>query len=165
MRARATSFSAPPWDISVLVVDDQPHARQRRLLLPPFKGERMRALFRRDAGGRRAGVADMADRHPDPMLEPMRRITLRVIAQTVMGLSPGPQLDHFEQCVQRMLAFTRTRHTFVWVKLMPFRLLSGATWLPYFREARALDAAIYDHIAPRAAARPTSAARACWRTC
>src|SRR5215208_2393504 len=27
---------------SVLVVDDQPHARQRRLLLPPFKGERMR---------------------------------------------------------------------------------------------------------------------------
>jgi cytochrome P450 len=84
---------------------------------------------------------------PIPMLEPMRRITLRVIAQAVMGLSPGPQLDHFKQCVRSMLVFTRTRHTFVWVKLVPLRLLSGATRLPYFREARALDAAIYDHIA------------------
>jgi cytochrome P450 len=65
----------------------------------------------------------------------------------VMGFSPGAQLDQFEQRVERMLVFTRTRHTFVWVKLVPFRLLSGATWLPYFREARALDAAIYDHIA------------------
>ena len=46
-----------------------------------------------------------------------------------------------------MLVFTRTRHTFVWVKLIPFRLLSGAAWLPYFRKARALDVAVYDHIA------------------
>jgi cytochrome P450 len=56
-------------------------------------------------------------------------------------------LDDFEQRVRRMLAYTRTRHTFIWVKLLPFRLLSGATWLPYFREARAVDVAIYDHIA------------------
>jgi cytochrome P450 len=132
---------------SVLVVDDQPHARQRRLLLPPFKGERMRAFFDAMQAAVEQELVTWPKDTPIPMLDPMRRITLRVIAQTVMGLSPGAQLDHFEQCIRRMLAFTRTRHTFVWVKLMPFRLLSGATWLPYFREARALDVAIYDHIA------------------
>src|SRR5262245_49186119 len=30
---------------SVLVLDEEPHARQRRVLLPPLKGERMRAFF------------------------------------------------------------------------------------------------------------------------
>src|SRR5579862_8189435 len=30
---------------SVLVLDDEPHMRQRRILLPPLKGERMRSFF------------------------------------------------------------------------------------------------------------------------
>ncbi len=30
---------------SVLVLDEAPHARQRRVLVPPLKGERMRAFF------------------------------------------------------------------------------------------------------------------------
>ena len=30
---------------SVLVLDEEPHARQRRVLLPPLKGERMRSFF------------------------------------------------------------------------------------------------------------------------
>jgi cytochrome P450 len=132
---------------SVLVVDDQPHARQRRLLLPPFKGERMRGFFDAMQAAAEQELRTWPTGTPIPMVDPMRRITLRVIAQAVMGLLPGPQLDHFEQCVGRMLAFTRTRHTFIWVKLVPFRLLTGATWLPYVREARALDVAIFDHIA------------------
>jgi unspecific monooxygenase len=132
---------------SVLVVDGQPHTRQRRLLLPPFKGERMRAFFDAMQAAVQEELRTWSTETPMRMLEPMRRITLRVISQAVMGLSPGAQLDNFERRVERMLAFTRTRHTFVWVKLVPFRLLSGAASLPYFREARALDAAIFDHIA------------------
>jgi unspecific monooxygenase len=132
---------------SVLLVDGQPHARQRRLLLPPFKGERMRAFFDAMQTSVEQELVTWPANTPIPMLAPMRKITLRVIAQTVKGLSPGPRLDAFEECVERMLVFTRTRHTFVWVKLVPFRLLSGAKWLPYFREARGLDVAIYAHIA------------------
>ena len=32
-------------DTSVLVLDEAPHARQRKVLLPPLKGERMRTFF------------------------------------------------------------------------------------------------------------------------
>jgi cytochrome P450 len=82
------------------------------------------------------------------MVEPMRRITLRVISQAVLGLDPAdPALQDFERKVERVLAFARTRHTLIWVKLVPSRLLTGAKWLPYFRQMRELDGAIVNHVA------------------
>jgi cytochrome P450 len=132
---------------SVLVLDGEPHARQRRLLLPPLKGERMRAFLGaiQSAVGNelRSWPADA----PVGTVEPMRRITLRVISQAVLGLPEGPKLEALEQQVRRMLAFGRTRHTLVWAKLIPARLLTGARWLPYFRQMRDLDDAIFGHIA------------------
>jgi cytochrome P450 len=78
----------------------------------------------------------------------MRRITLRVIAQAVLGLHPGdPALRDFERKVERVLALARTRHTLIWVKLIPSRLLAGAKWVPYFRQMRELDDAIFSHVA------------------
>ena len=44
---------------SVLVLDGVPHARQRRVLVPPLKGERMRVL-RSDAAGDARGRAVLA---------------------------------------------------------------------------------------------------------
>src|SRR3954447_20611791 len=38
-------FTATVGRNSVLVLDEGPHARQRRVLVPPLKGERMRAFF------------------------------------------------------------------------------------------------------------------------
>src|SRR5947209_425169 len=38
-------LTATVGESSVLVLDDEPHARQRRILLPPLKGERMRSFF------------------------------------------------------------------------------------------------------------------------
>src|SRR3954465_9002329 len=38
-------FTATVGRSSVLVLDEAPHARQRRVLVPPLKGERMRAFF------------------------------------------------------------------------------------------------------------------------
>src|SRR5258708_15297547 len=38
-------FTATVGRHSVLVLDGAPHARQRRVLVPPLKGERMRAFF------------------------------------------------------------------------------------------------------------------------
>src|SRR3954464_7968008 len=38
-------FTATVGRHSVLVLDDAPHARQRGVLVPPLKGDRMRAFF------------------------------------------------------------------------------------------------------------------------
>src|SRR5437764_12089857 len=78
-------FTATVGRNSVLVLDDAPHARQRRVLVPPLKGDRMRAFF--DA--MRLETLDAVRSWPVgatfPVLPAMRRVTLRVILRTAMG--------------------------------------------------------------------------------
>src|SRR6185295_7626449 len=88
---------------SVLVLDDEPHARQRRVLLPPLKGERMRSFFDAMQAATIEAVRAWPLGRPIRMLEAMQQITLRVILQTVLGLMAGPQREEVERQVRRML--------------------------------------------------------------
>ncbi len=137
---------------SVLVLDDEPHARQRRALLPPLKGERMRSFF----GAMQAATLEALRAWPVGralrMLEPMQQITLRTILQAVLGLGAGPQRDVIEGQVRRLLAQGRSRHSFILVKVLPMRLLQRTRWLPYFRQMHALNESLYALIRSRRAA-------------
>lgn len=133
---------------SVLVLDEEPHARQRQVLLPALKGERMRAYFP-------AMVAETLDAmrawprgRPFPVLESMRRITLRVILRSTLGISAGPELDRFEALVERLLGFSRTRYTLVLLKIIPLWLMR-ANWQPFQRLLREVDREIYGFLANR----------------
>ena len=66
---------------SVLVLDEEPHARQRRVLLPPLKGERMRAFFGAMRTATLEAVRSWPIGRPLAIVRPMQRITLRVILQ------------------------------------------------------------------------------------
>jgi cytochrome P450 len=128
---------------SVLVLDDEPHARQRRILLPPLKGERMRSFF--DA--MQAATVEEAQAWPVGrtlgMLGPMQQITLRVILQVVLGLAPGPALDEFAGKVRRVLELGRGRHGLILVKVLPVELLQRTRWLPFYRRLHELDLALF----------------------
>jgi cytochrome P450 len=74
-----------PW--SLLALDRAPHLQQRKLLLPPFHGERLRAY---------AGlIAELAERQvaswplgtPFRLHERMERLTLEVILDVVFGIT------------------------------------------------------------------------------
>ncbi|HXE53152.1 MAG TPA: cytochrome P450 [Tepidisphaeraceae bacterium] len=132
---------------SVLVLDDEPHLSQRRLLLPPLKGERMRAFFDVMQSATERELRGWPLGTPIRMVEPMRRITLQVISQAVMGFPRDFDSGAFEQNVSRMLNFGRTRYSLIWLKLTPTRLLAGSKWVPYFRQMRKMDDAIFDQIA------------------
>lgn len=79
---------------SVLLLDRAPHLRQRKLLLPPFHGERMQAYA--DV------MREETDRSIDrwPLDEPFsahaqtRDITLRVILRTVFGVENADKIEH-----------------------------------------------------------------------
>jgi cytochrome P450 len=128
---------------SVLVLDDEPHARQRRVLLPPLKGERMRSFFE----AMQTAAAEEAHAWPVgrtlPMLGPMQQITLRVILQAVLGLVPGSQLDDFAAKVRRVLELSRGRYGLILVKILPVERLQQARWLPFFRRQHDLDEALF----------------------
>ncbi|HVS37616.1 MAG TPA: cytochrome P450 [Gemmataceae bacterium] len=139
---------------SVLVLDDEPHARQRRVLLPPLKGERMRSFF----GAMQS--AALEEMHAWPlggtmgMLAPMQQITLRVMLQVVLGLSPGPELDGFAVRVERVLALGRGRYGLIFVKVLPIAMLQRTRWLPFYRRMHELDEALFAFM-ERQGRRPT----------
>lgn len=137
---------------SVLVLDEEPHAEQRRVLLPPLKGERMRAFF--DA--MRTESQEMIKSWPKGqairMLPEMRRITLRIILQVALGLPPGRELDDLERKVERMIAYGRTsRYSIVILTLVSMKSFANSRWLPFFRQLRQLDEALFALIARRRA--------------
>jgi cytochrome P450 len=142
-------FAATVGRDSVLVLDGAPHARQRRVLVPPLKGERMRSFF--DA--MRLETLDAARSWPRDTaasaLPVMRKITLRVILRTAMGLAPGPDMDRFERKIETFLSHGRQRYALVYMTIVPIHRLRGSRWFPLFRQLSALDDDLFAHIAAR----------------
>jgi cytochrome P450 len=134
---------------SVLVLDEEAHARQRRVLLPPLKGERMRSFFETMRSATLEAVRAWPVGRVFRALEPMQQITLRVILEAVLGLEAGPERDDLEAKVRRLLAQGRSRYTFIWLKVLPLRLLQKTRWLPFYRTMHALNSGLYSLIAAR----------------
>src|SRR5271169_6306228 len=96
-------------------------------------------------GSRRLWPRDVAS----PALPVMRRITLRVILRTALGLAPGPEMDRFESKIERFLSNGRQRHALVLMTIIPIHRLSGSRWVPVFRQLSDLDDDLFALIAAR----------------
>ncbi|MFO0888110.1 MAG: cytochrome P450 [Isosphaeraceae bacterium] len=134
---------------SVLVLDEAPHARQRRVLVPPLKGDRMRAFFESMRLETIDAVRDWPRNAAFPSLPSMRRITLRVILRTGMGLVPGATMDRFERKMETFLSNGRQKYGLVMMTVVPIHLLSGSRWAPLFRQLSDLDDDLYALIRAR----------------
>ena len=128
---------------SVLVLDDEPHAQQRRVLLPPLKGERMRSFFDAMQAATLDIVRAWSPGQKLGMIEPMQEITLKVMLQVVLGLSSALQLEDFAGKVRRVLELGRGRHGLILVKILPVGLLQRTRWLPFYRRMHELDVALF----------------------
>jgi cytochrome P450 len=84
-----------------------------------------------------------------PTLPTMRRITLRVILRTGLGLAPGPEMDRFEWKMERFLSNGRQRYALVLMTIMPIQRFSGSRWVPLFRQLSDLDDDLFAFIAAR----------------
>ncbi len=142
-------FRATVGRNSVLVLDEAPHARQRRVLVPPLKGERMRAFFKAMRLETLAAVRAWPLGAAFPALPTMRRVTLRVILRTALGLAPGPELDRFERRIETFLSHGRQRYALVLMTIVPIERLSGSRWAPLFRQMSDLDDDLFAFIAAR----------------
>jgi cytochrome P450 len=128
---------------SVLVLDDEPHARQRRILLPPLKGERMRSFIGAMQSATLDAVRSWSPGRTIPMIEPMQDITLNVMLRVVLGIAQPDRLADFAAKVRRVLELGRGRHGLIFVKLLPVEWLQRVRWLPFHRRQHELDEALY----------------------
>ena len=93
---------------SVLLISDEPHMRRRKLMLPPFHGERMRAY--------ESVIAEATDRAIDSWPEGeafaihphMQAVTLEVILRAVFGVEDAGRRDELGENLVRILATTQS---------------------------------------------------------
>ncbi|MGH7440918.1 MAG: TIGR02206 family membrane protein [Polyangiaceae bacterium] len=78
---------------SLLLLDGDEHLRHRRLVTPPFHGDRMRAYTRLMAEGTRAAIARMPTGQPFAIHPYTQAIALEVILRAVFGLTEGESKD------------------------------------------------------------------------
>jgi cytochrome P450 len=90
---------------SVILLDEDAHLRQRRLLLPAFQGERVQrltGLIRELTEEEIAGwpVGQPLELHPR-----LQRLTLEIILRAVFGLERGATLDRLREQLTEVLVF------------------------------------------------------------
>jgi cytochrome P450 len=88
---------------SILVLDEPEHLEQRKLLLPPFHGERVRRYEQVMRDVALAAVGDWPTNRSFPLLPRMQEITLDVIVQAVFGIRQPNEIARFRALLRRML--------------------------------------------------------------
>src|SRR3954449_13321626 len=80
-------------DHSVLLLDDDQHLAQRKLMLPPFHGERMQRHRETMARAAREEIARWPTGEAFALHPHMQAVTLEVIMRVVFGVQEGARLD------------------------------------------------------------------------
>ena len=78
---------------SVLVLDEKAHIGQRKLLLPPFHGERMQGYGETMAEIAAREIESWPSGAPYALRPRMQAITLEIILETVFGVHGGERMD------------------------------------------------------------------------
>jgi cytochrome P450 family 135 len=132
---------------NLLLLDGAEHLRRRKLVLPPFHGERMRAYEDLIREATRREIATWPSSVPVATLPRMHAITLRVVLRAVFGVEEGPALERLAASLRRLMTWTTDpRRSFVFGFLGPDRLMS----LRGFRRQLAeVDAELLTEIARR----------------
>ena len=134
-------------DNSVLVLDEKPHIGQRRLLLPPFHGERMQGYGETMAEIAIREIESWPTGVPYKLRPRMQAITLEIILETVFGVHDRERLDPLRAALRDFLDLTTDPKVLLPVVLIgPERIRR----IPAFRRRiDRVDELIYAEIAER----------------
>jgi cytochrome P450 len=139
-------------DRSVLLLDGAAHMRQRRLMLPPFHGERMKAYGET--------MREVAERHVGawphgtsfPAAPSMQAITLEIILRTVFGLEDEERIERLGAPLRRLLDAAASQ-----LRLLALQVTSSqrprprSPWGRFNKLVDAADRVIYDELRERRA--------------
>lgn len=146
--ANATVLEPALGPNSVLTLDDAPHMQQRKLLLPPFHGERVEAYGELI---RRMTIEQM---ETWPVGEPFalrphtQRITLAVIMRAVFGVHDEERLERFEALIDD---FSKRVGLITTFPALRRNFGPGSPWPRFLRSRDRLDEFIYEEIGLRRA--------------
>ncbi|HEX5929182.1 MAG TPA: cytochrome P450 [Solirubrobacterales bacterium] len=131
---------------SLLIQEGAEHLSRRRLMLPPFHGERMRSY--------EAVVEEIVTAEVDswpldrefPIHSRMQAITLEAILRVVFGVSEGPRLDRLRAMLGQVLEETAAPAQQL-IGLATRRFGSGGPWARFEGKLREVDELLFAEIA------------------
>jgi cytochrome P450 len=129
---------------SVLLLDDAQHMSQRKLLLPPFHGERMqrygelmRELAERD-------IVSWPRGEPFRLHPHTQDVTMRIIVEAVFGVTEAGRSERMREALKEFVEWGTSPRQIAYLSFMD---VDGIENSFFFKRARAkVDAVVYDEI-------------------
>jgi cytochrome P450 family 110 len=129
---------------SVLTSFGEPHKQDRKLLTPPFHGERMRAYGSVMVEATRRAFAGTKPGQPFIAIEHATAISLEAIVRAVFGIEERELLERTQHVLENTLGAAKPMFLFSKAtQLAPFGL---GPWASYLRASAAADQLLYEQI-------------------
>jgi unspecific monooxygenase len=138
-------------EYSLMLQDGDYHQRQRRLLIPPFHGERMRAYGELIYDITKQAISQWQEGKPFSVRLSMEKISLALIVHAVFGLEDGPRCQYLKQLLSLMAEYSSTPLASALVYLQPLQRDFGSwsPWGRFIRLKKQITQLIYDEIRER----------------
>jgi cytochrome P450 family 135 len=147
--ANATVLEPAVGPSSVLTLDGAEHIRQRKVLLPPFHGERVKRYGETMRDAIERDLAEWPADRPFSLRPHMQRVTLEVILKAVFGIRGS---ERERRAARLITAFAHRADLVTQVPALRRDLGRLSPWVRFKRARAELDAFIYEEIADRRAA-------------
>jgi cytochrome P450 len=135
---------------SVILLDEDPHLEQRKLMLPAFHGKKMEELEGLLTEVAEREVARWPRNRPLTMQPLTQKLTLEVILRAVFGFDEGERLDRMRELTTAVASFAdRPISLFAEFQNPPISRFSG--WDRFREYSEESDAILYDLIRERRA--------------
>lgn len=145
---------------SLLLLSGEPHREERRLLMPPFHGEQMRAYGEAMAAATRAAFEGLAPDQEFRALDVGQAISLEVIVRAVFGVDEGGRVREHTAAITS--ALEAALPIFMFAKALQRAPFGLGPWARYERRSARVDALLQaqiDRVRPRAQERSDILAR------
>jgi cytochrome P450 len=143
---------------SVILLDEQDHIEQRKLMLPAFHGERMQRLSGLVTEVAEREVASWPREEPIAVHPLLQALTLEIILRAVFGLDPGERLDGLRERLTAILDFGARPSAMLpplqravagrgpWARFVRMRAEADALLFELIEERRGADGADRDDV-------------------
>lgn len=136
---------------TLILLDGDRHIQRRKLLMPPFHGERMRAYGHLMCDITEQVMSQLKVGQTFIAREFMQEISLTVILRAVFGLQEGKRYEQIKQALTDILKSFSTplKAMVLFFKGLQHDLGSWSPWGYFLRQREALDKLIYQEIQER----------------
>lgn len=138
---------------SLLLMDGDRHKKERKLLMPPFHGDRMLTYGETICEGTRLVCDRQPWGTPFPVRSLTQEITMRVILKAVFGLSDGERYDAIRRDLTEVLDMTGSplKAIMLFFPILQQDLGAWSPWGNFMRVQQRLDALLLAEIRDRRA--------------